>query len=269
MIVFLDIDNTLIDLNGYIPESAVYACKMAQENGHQIFMCTGRSLCEIYPKLLQMNFDGIVGGAGTYVELRQQVLADRPMREEDVSEIRTYLDDHDIKYILQTNDAMYGEEQAFKGLFSLLDGSGEAKTGAAKVFRDVFRQIERMDTIKRVNKLMYLESPVSYEQVAADLKKYRVLTNSVGKDTDTSGEISELGITKATGMHLIQEKLRLDRMDILAVGDGSNDMEMIDYAGIGVAMGNASDQLKEAADYVTADIHEDGIYRCFQHFHLI
>ena len=57
--------------------------------------------------------------------------------------------------------------------------------------------------------------------------------------------------------------------EIIAFGDAENDMEMIAFAGIGVAMGNAKDCVKECADYVTADVDDDGILKALQHFGLI
>ena len=54
----------------------------------------------------------------------------------------------------------------------------------------------------------------------------------------------------------------------MAFGDGANDITMLQYAGIGVAMGNANDNVKAAADYVTAPIDQDGLAKAFVHFHL-
>jgi P-type E1-E2 ATPase len=65
------------------------------------------------------------------------------------------------------------------------------------------------------------------------------------------------------------EYLGLDSRHTIAFGDGGNDSSMIRTAGIGIAMGNALDSLKQEADYVTTSVDEDGILKALQHYHLI
>ncbi|MET0767419.1 MAG: HAD family hydrolase [Aeromicrobium sp.] len=67
------------------------------------------------------------------------------------------------------------------------------------------------------------------------------------------------GVSKASGLEHLTDRLGIDRADVLAVGDGNNDLEMIAWAGRGVAMGHAPDALKEVADHVTAPIEADGL----------
>ena len=67
------------------------------------------------------------------------------------------------------------------------------------------------------------------------------------------------GISKAKGLSILSDNLGVKREEIITVGDNINDMEMIEYAGLGVAMGNAPDQVKDKADYVTASNNDDGL----------
>ncbi|HET9127699.1 MAG TPA: HAD hydrolase family protein, partial [Propionibacteriaceae bacterium] len=67
--VFLDVDGTLVDETGQIPESARGAVREARANGHRVFLCTGRSLAELWPEILDIGFDGLVAAAGAYVEV--------------------------------------------------------------------------------------------------------------------------------------------------------------------------------------------------------
>ena len=82
---------------------------------------------------------------------------------------------------------------------------------------------------------------------------------------ETGGEIGLFGINKQVGMEQFLQYNGLNRKDTIAVGDGPNDFEMLEFANVGIAMGNAIPQLKEAADYVTTDIDEDGIFNAFKH----
>lgn len=72
-------------------------------------------------------------------------------------------------------------------------------------------------------------------------------------------DLAPLGVSKASGLERVADRLGVDPADVLAVGDGFNDLEMLEWAGRGVAMGHAPDALKEAADAVTGNVHEDGL----------
>jgi len=73
-IIFIDIDGTLVNEKGMIPESAKLAVRKARENGHLIYLCTGRSKGEIFDDILSVGFDGLIGAAGCYIEVEQETL---------------------------------------------------------------------------------------------------------------------------------------------------------------------------------------------------
>ena len=84
-----------------------------------------------------------------------------------------------------------------------------------------------------------------------------------------SGEMTKMGVNKATGMQRLMDELKIGREDTIAFGDGPNDVEMLQFAGTGVAMGNAIPAVKQYADMVTDKIDEDGLYHAFERLHLL
>lgn len=84
--------------------------------------------------------------------------------------------------------------------------------------------------------------------------------------TEKAVDIVPLGGSKLIGIQEYLKKYNIAIEEVMAFGDGENDMEMLKYVGYGIAMGNAEDEVKEIADYVTADIDEDGIMRGLEHF---
>jgi Cof subfamily protein (haloacid dehalogenase superfamily) len=74
---------------------------------------------------------------------------------------------------------------------------------------------------------------------------------------------------KTVGIQTILDQLNLDWTEVMAFGDGTNDLEMLEKAGIGIAMGNAVDAIKAIADYVTAPVDQGGIAQALKHYHLI
>ncbi len=92
---------------------------------------------------------------------------------------------------------------------------------------------------------------------------------AVSSWNDTGIDIIPKNGGKSAGIQHFLEEHGLDRSEIMAFGDGENDVEMLRFAGIGVAMGNASDPVKAAADYVTDTVDNDGIEKALRHFGLI
>ena len=82
-------------------------------------------------------------------------------------------------------------------------------------------------------------------------------------------DINMRGVTKASGMDVFLRHYGIDRSRSMAFGDGGNDVEMIRHAGVGVALGNAVDAAKRAADYVTATVDDDGVLRALQHYEVL
>ena len=102
-------------------------------------------------------------------------------------------------------------------------------------------------------------------KVHADLEPYfDTVAISLEGMGEYAGEIGINGINKATGMERYLNAVGIVREDSIAVGDGPNDLQMMEYAGIGIAMGNAREEVKERADMVTSSINNDGIYRAFE-----
>jgi len=90
------------------------------------------------------------------------------------------------------------------------------------------------------------------------MRWHKLFVNIVGKDGG-----------KPVGIAKVCEKYGYDINDVIAFGDGGNDMDMLKSVGLGVAMGNAADTVKAVARYTTADVDDDGISKALQHFNLI
>ena len=82
---------------------------------------------------------------------------------------------------------------------------------------------------------------------------------NVIRSVDFMLEFMKKGCSKATGLEKLSKYLNIKKEEIIAIGDAQNDIEMIEYAGVGVAMGNANDEIKNIADFVTKSNEEDGV----------
>lgn len=256
--VFFDIDGTLWDFYNQIPESTVEAIRALRKNGNYAFICSGRARAYIqHPDLFAIGFDGVVAGCGTHVELNgdriYEKLIDRELAIHTVKTVRSY----GFRPILEGPEFLYMDDADFAD-----EPYGQK---LKREMGDKLKSITDHYGEWEINKLSCATNDADREGCFAALEQYYtyLIHNSAVV------EIVPKGHTKATGMDVVCQALGIDRADTFAVGDSVNDLAMLQHAGVGIAMGNGSPEAKAAADYVTTDLNEDGIYNAMVHFGLI
>ncbi|WP_180272790.1 HAD family hydrolase [Konateibacter massiliensis] len=269
-IIFIDVDGTLCDVDGTVPQSAITAIQTARKNGHKIFICTGRAKSEVYPSIFAIGFDGMVGSAGAYVECGDEVVFHKSIEEEALKELIGYLEENNIAFLLETTKGVYLKKEDKEELEKIFKRSNMAKNGAAEEFVSLMHAVENIHDIKNVNKVLYFRAPLDIEIMQERLKEhFLILPNSIGGFGENSGEISDKNINKSTGIQKVLGYYGKTKESVIALGDGANDVEMLKFAEVGIAMGNAWDYLKEYADEVTDSVKDNGIYNSFKKHGLI
>lgn len=268
--VFLDIDGTLVNFKGEAPSSAIKALKAARKNGHKLFVCTGRQLSQVYPWLLeQVEFDGIISSSGANIRAGKVQICRHCLPIEKLLFLADYFFKNNIPYCIQSQDTLVMESWCLDMIMQYYAAQG---IDNEKV-KSLFGGIEIVDDIKTLDiaeKIVYYNAPKETEGVSEDIGDFfQVVRYSFGNASKTSGEITCRRYNKATGIQEVLDFFGADRADTVAVGDGDNDLEMMEYAAFGVAMGNATSKLKAAADFITEDIDKDGIYKAFLELNLI
>lgn len=267
--VFLDVDGTLVNDRGLVPPSARDAVVAARANGHQVFLCTGRSTAELWDDILGIGFDGVIAAAGGYVEHEGEVLLHRSVDVEHLRHAVEFFDRHGVEYYLEANSGLYGSRRSRERLRDLLFGGVTDEDVLAELERGLGGFIDSLvvgaDPIRTdINKISFLDSGVPFETIRAEFEETFVVHHAtVPMFGPSSGEMSIPGIHKATAIELPIEHAGIPREDTIAYGDGTNDVEMLQYVEVGVAMGNAHPSLLEVADLVTADADHDGIALSF------
>lgn len=266
--VFLDIDGTMVDSDGKIPASTKEAIRRAKENGHKMVICSGRSRFQIYDELLELGFSGIVGAAGAFVEAEGEEIFHAYIDEAHRKSSYEYLEENGFLFFYQADDGIVLNERSSQGIIEHYRNLGLSAERLERLGGNMHLTEEPWKNPHN-EKIIYYEAPFKIERVHADLEPYfDAVTISFGSD-EYAGEIGINGINKATGMELYLKHVGVAREDSIGIGDGPNDLEMMDYAGVSVAMGNAREEVKERADIVTDDISEDGLYHAFVQLGLI
>ena len=267
--LFFDIDGTLVNFQGEMPDGTRRALRQLQDKGHRIIICTGRSLFQIYSWLLDMGFDGIIGAAGAYVECGAKAIYEHHMEKEALMPARTLLEHLDASFAAQTKEGTVMTADNRNRMMGGFVNVGLKEDMSSQMWGNV-QLDEHLERRRDIEKLFFFEAQASVDKIQEQLSQYcDVTAMSYQISNNCSGEISSRGINKAFGMQKYLEHAGIARKNTIAFGDGINDIEMIKYAHIGVAMGNAVDALKKQADYVTSGIDEDGIERTLKVFGLL
>lgn len=255
--VFFDIDGTLWNEKMQIPASTIEAVRTLRENGSLAFICSGRSRANIQTKeLLDIGFDGIIAACGMHIEFQGDKVYEQLLSQEQVTHVLKVLEQHNMQVELEGPEYIYVKEDAFLEDPYVIHLRKELGEKVKNIVPDMFYEI---------NKFSATLNGADLERVTADLGEAFTIINHGGGLV----EIQPSGHTKATGIMRVCKLLGIDRADTYAFGDSANDLEMLSYVAHGIAMGNATKEAKQVAEYVTADIMADGIMLGLKHYGMI
>ncbi len=260
--VFFDIDGTLVSFNTHkISEFSKKAINELRAKGIKVFIASGRTLFQI-DNLEDLKFDGyitvnggccIVNDNGNLKEIYKISLD-----KDDLFTLINYLKNDRFPCTVISNKDMF-----------------------VNYTDDVINTLYRMANVevpKSINLDEYVEK--NYDEILqlnifVDENKEKYLMNNVFKNCVSSrwhfsfADVNPKISGKDKGIDKIIEYYGIDLSETMAFGDGGNDIGMIKHAAIGIAMGNANDNVKAVADYITDDVDNDGVYKALKHFNLL
>ncbi|MDQ4503135.1 HAD hydrolase family protein [Sinomonas sp. ASV322] len=264
--IFLDVDGTYAH-HGIAPVAHEDAVRNLRAADHHVLLCTGRPKSMLSPKLLAPGFDGLVAAAGGYVEFDGEVLADRRFPADVAARVVSVLDSHGVAYVLEAPERVYGPLGVDIRLESLLAGLFPSTgDGDQKGQLDILAALEMSADLSAASfgKVSCFGSPVPVSELAAEMGPgVGVVASSLAGMDGSAGEFYQLGVHKAVGIQAVVEHLGIGREDVVAAGDGLNDVEMLAYAGVGIAIDGAHPDVLAAADFVTPGPDDAGLVAAF------
>lgn len=274
-IIFLDVDGTLVDYENRLPKSAVEAVRKARENGHRVYICTGRSRAEVSSDLWEIGLDGMIGGNGSYVEDNGRVVMHQTLSYEQCKRAVDWLHEHELEFYLESNNGLFASEKfEERGLSAIKEYMKRKGTENLKdvTVRNTFHGMIFDGELYRddLNKISFvLDSFQDYLNAKKDFPDMEVNTWGGRGETALFGDMGVKNISKKTAVYKLLEYLQADIKDTFAFGDAKIDIPMLECCAVGVAMGNGGEEIKAMADYITDDVENDGLYKAFTHFKLI
>lgn len=263
--IFLDVDGTYADF-GVVPAAHVRAVRAARKAGHKVLLCTGRPVSMLPESILGAGFDGLVASAGAYVEVAGEVLLDRRFPADLAARTVAVLDAHDAVYVLEAQESLHVAAAAEQRLRAIVEGHFQrSPDGHAQGSSAILGSLQPWSTTSPAfAKVSVFEAPVEMGLIAAEIgAEIAVVANSIASEGSHAGELFQRGISKADGVAVAIEHLGIARADSIAFGDGQNDVEMIAYAGLGVAIDGSSPELLALADRTAPPPSREGIATAF------
>ena len=264
--IILDIDGTLLSSKKVILPKTKEILIKAQEKGIKLILASGRPLSGMVPLIKELKMDEYEGffvsfnGALSTNCLTQETLFNQPLSIQTAQEILEHMKKFDVKPMINKGEYMY-VNNVYDNILNL--PTGDMNVIEYESRGGNFKLCEIADLAAfadfKLNKILIAGNPQylqeNYQAMSAPFigKVNAMFTAPIYY------EFTDLGVDKAKALDVIAKKLAVKPENMIAFGDGQNDRSIIEYAGMGVAMGNAIDEVKEIADAITLSNDEDGI----------
>ncbi len=255
--IFFDIDGTLVKMNQKkISEPVKKALDQLREKGVKLFVATGRPPMMVTHEFLDYDFDGYIAMNGQYCMVNDEVIYETYFNPDSLMKMLAYARSQNIICDIHESNYLYCN----------------FKDPAFDEFTEIFGAMDEGHPVDDIHRIYthktYQVSPRVKNERALELLEYlpegrAVFWNPYFIDIIHKDSGKEIGIQK------MMKYFNLENEPFACIGDGQNDQGMIEFATIGIAMGNASDDVKASADYVCKDVAEDGLIDAFQYLKLM
>ncbi|SDR10004.1 hypothetical protein SAMN05421664_3544 [Chryseobacterium soldanellicola] len=254
--VFFDIDGTLISFKtNNVPQSTQDAIKKLRQKGIKVIVATGRSINTL-AHISHIEFDGFITFNGGYCATTDgEILSKQIINESDIQNLINYAESSPLSFSLMYEDKV-----------EINDATPEVVGMYSHVNLPVppILDKENIDIHNVLQANIFLGPDVEEEFMRT------VMPNSTASRwTPLFADVNPGGISKKIGIEIFCKHFGIDASETMAFGDGGNDITMLKFTKIGIAMGNANDSLKEIADYITEDVDNDGIEKALIRFGII
>lgn len=262
-LVALDLDDTLINDNHEIPQENMEAIERVRELGAEVIIATGRMFCSAKPFAEAMGMrpeQMMISYNGAMVRrINGELVSHTPLEESTALAIIRFCQERDWTLNAYYNDELYVEKiNANVKYYESMIGIKAQPVG------DLYEFVA--DGHKPISKLLIVGDDENFGENLPIMQAEFGAAAQVTRSKKRYVEMTHLDATKGKALAKLAESLGLKSDEVMAIGDGGNDLQMIKWAGIGVAMANAAQYVREAADFVTKTNNEAGVAYALNRF---
>lgn len=253
-ILFFDVDGTLYNSNKQLPASAKEALVKARKNGYELAIATGRAPFMIADLLEELQIDSYVTFNGQYVVYKGEVIYTNQIANDLLSEILQFGAARNHPFVFLNEREMIASKEGFR----------EIEESLATLHYPY----------PTINAKYYLHTPVYQTLLFASAHEqaiYEVQFPDIEfvRWHPYSCDMLPKGGSKAVGIQKLIDHIGVEMAEVIAFGDGLNDVEMLREVGFGVAMGNGHEEAKKVASIVAGHVDEDGLFEIMKTLELI
>ncbi len=255
--IFIDVDGTLLTDKLDISQLTKEAITWAHSKGVLVVIVTARSPAAslfLYDDL-GINNNPIVCFNGALIVQDAAILLDQQIEESDIKEIVRLLNDFDI------NISMYRHHDWFT---DKVDRWIEQESA---ITHSVINRIDFSALLEDgfcANKILCMGEPDEIDRAEKYLKQIGFIHLNIHKSKPTYLEITNVNASKKQGIEKLLHAYKISPQEIIAIGDNFNDIDMLQYAGTSVVMGNAPAEVKKVATFITDTNNNDGIAKAIE-----
>ena len=254
--MFFDIDGTLYNHNKKLPESAKKALEQLKKNGVFVAIATGRAPFMFKNLREELDIDSYVSFNGQYVVFENEVIYKNRLQTNDLEKLSAFSRKKSHPIVFMNESTMKStvsneHPMIMESLVESLKFPFPAEDQSFYKEREIYQS------------LLFCEENEDKEYLEK-FPSFRFI-----RWHQFSTDVLPAGGSKAAGIKIMIEKLGFKMKDVYAFGDGLNDIEMLETVGTGIAMGNAEEIVKKAADVTTTSVDEDGIWNGLKKLALI
>jgi len=251
-LIFIDLDGTVLD-NGKPAKGVIEGIKKLKENKHIVAIATGRSPVLLYDHHIELGIDYLILSNGSYVKHKDLVIYEH------------YIPNDVVKRAMEVADEIKADL-----VIEYLDGyiSYRKDTDVSDRFSDMF-QIERTKLDRTFYPDKNVFSMVAFDHDQLETMFLKLPELDFHKATQLGYDVNLKGDLKAEGVRALIKYLDYTSDEVYAIGDGPNDIQMLQEVKHGIAMGNAVPELKEVAEFVTTNVDDYGFVNALKHYNLI
>lgn len=266
--VVMDMDYTLLNKEKEVSIRNKEALKKAMEKGVHLVVATGRIYvsAKFYARLLNISTPIIASNGAIIKEgYTNKTIFKSVLLDEVALEMIRLCRKSGLFCHLFSDNTVFTEK--IINISSRYNEWNKSLEDEDKINIKVIDRLE--DAVKKAGNRLFKAVVVdNNEDKIRDIRNGMLSTGlvSVSQSLKDNLEVMNKGINKGNAIRILCKLYGIDKDDVIAIGDNENDISMIEYAGMGIAMGNASESLKERADYITGDYLDDGVAQAIEKF---
>lgn len=265
-LVAIDMDGTLLNSKGMVSDRTRQAIYDAGKKGVYVVLATGRILKSAINHSMELNLNKpiISSNGAIIVDENKNIIYERPMKLDAVEKVIKLGQSENIYYHFYNEDSFYANTyiEEVLNFYNTEDSKKNGREIKVNIFQDV-KEI----TGNNINVYKFLFIDDNRNKLDSLKEKLMDVNDiSVCSSWGNNLEVMDLEVSKGKGLEYLCNRLNIPSDQVIAIGDNENDISMIEYAGLGVAMGNGVEKTKSLADLITKTNDEDGVAKIIEKY---